>query len=253
MRIHAAWPVILGLALAAGACRREERAAAPLSVAAAASLRELLERAAPLFERAHPGVRLQPSFEASSTLARQIAAGAAFDAFLSADAENVERVRERAQPNTITPFLSNRLALVGRPDLPAPPADPAGLRTLTGKIAVAGPAVPAGKYARTWMRARGLLDALEPRLVNADHVRAALALVEADAADFAFVYATDARVAKRARLLWTAPPAEDPGIVYVAAALRESRHPHAAAFVRWLTEPAFQAEARPLGFSPPGP
>jgi len=253
MRLNRCWPLLLGLVVAPGACRREEPHAAPLSVATAASLRELVERAAPLFERAHPGTRVQPSFEASSTLARQIAAGAAFDAFLSADAENVERVRDRLDAATVAPFLSNRLALVGRPNLPAPPADPAALRALPGKIAVAGPAVPAGKYARAWMRARGLLSDLEPRLVNTDHVRAALALVESDTVDFAFVYATDARVAKRARLLWTAPPGEDPSIVYVAGAVRGARHPQAAAFVRWLTGPEFQAEARALGFSPPGP
>ena len=234
---------------------------APLTIAAASSLRELVLAASEQFAREHPGAPLRASFDASSTLARQIDAGMAFDVFLSADADTAARVRDRLQADTLVPFLENRLALVGRADLQSPPRTPAELLAPTGehagqpkgRIAVAGPAVPAGKYTRAWLASADLLAPLAPRLVDADNVRAALALVEAGAADFAFVYRTDAAVAKRAQLLWVAPEggADDAAaVVYVAAAVAGAP-PRAAAFVRWLQGPAFRALAEQHGFLPP--
>jgi molybdate transport system substrate-binding protein len=58
---------------------------APLSVGAAASLREPIEEIARRFETANPGVRVQPVFGATSELAAQLRAGAPLDLLLSAD------------------------------------------------------------------------------------------------------------------------------------------------------------------------
>jgi len=225
-------------------------AATTLTVAAASSLRELLEGSRAAFLAQHPGAELAFSFEASSTLSRQIEEGAAFDAFLSADAASVDRIGTHLAAGTRRVFLSNRLALVGREGLADPPADPAALAAGTQSVALAGPAVPAGKYARAWLTGKGLLAAIEPRCATADNVRAALALVESGTADVAFVYLTDAKIAKHATLLWTAPPADDPGIAYVAAALA-GRAPLAAGYVAWLGTPEFLRQAEALGFLPP--
>ena len=222
---------------------------AVLRLGVAASLRELVVDTAPAFEQAH-GVALRPSFEASSAIARQIEAGAPLDAFLSADAENVERVRARLDAATVTRFLGNRLALVGRAGLAAAPSRLEELPAHPGRIALAGPAVPAGRYARARLASLGLLDALAARVVVADNVRAALALVEAGAADFAIVYATDARLSQHARLLWTAGDDED-GVAYVAAAVAGAP-PAAAAYVRWLLGAEVQQRAAALGFTGPG-
>ncbi|TAH35109.1 MAG: molybdate ABC transporter substrate-binding protein [Planctomycetota bacterium] len=247
------WHLLCAWALAA--CGRDRPAAAgaavDLTVAAASSLRELLEQTAAAYQAAHPGTTLGFSFDASSALARQIESGAAFDAFLSADAENVERVRGSLQAGSIQPFLSNTLVMVARSGLADAVTSPGQLKGVKGKIALAAPAVPAGRYARAYLTKAQLLAELEPRFVNADNVRAALALVESGAADYAFVYATDARVARDARQVWQAPPEDDPGIVYVAAAVR-GRHAEAAGkYVAWLNSPAFQQAAAALGFLPP--
>jgi molybdate transport system substrate-binding protein len=229
------------------------RSAPPeLSVAAAASLRELLESTREAFAVAHGGARLSFSFEASSTLSRQIEEGGAFGAFLSADAANVDRIAARLQADTRRVFLSNRLALVGRSDLAAPPADPAALAAGSFSLALAGPAVPAGRYARACLERMGLLATLEPRAVVADDVRAALALVESGTVDTAFVYLTDARLAQDARLLWMAPPEDDPGISYVAAAVLDAPA-LARDYVAWLGSEAFLVRAEELGFLRPAP
>jgi molybdate transport system substrate-binding protein len=244
----------------AAAGGRAAAGAVTLHVAAASSLRDVLEDAAPLFTARHGGAPPVFSFDASSTLALQIGEGAAFDVFLSADETSVDRVAARVVPGTRRAFLSNRLALAGRAGLSPAPADPAALveqAAFAGTtVAWAGPAVPAGRYAREWLGAHGLLAPLEARAVNADSVRAALALLQAGAVDCAFVYRTDALVAQDAgvSLLWTAPAADEPRILFVAAALARAEGDAelaARAWLDWLGGQEFLALAERAGFLPP--
>src|SRR5262245_52556219 len=241
------------IVVAALACsKREEAAPTTLTVAAAASLRDLLEESAPKFEAAHPGTKLRFSFEASSTLARRIEAGGDYQVFLSADPENVEKVRKQLDATSIAPFLSNTLVLVAaNAELAAKVKSPEDLRSQTGKIALAGPKVPVGKYARAYLTKKGLLAELEPRIVTADDVRASLAMVEAGSTEFAFVYLTDAKIAKKSVLLWTATGADDPGIGYVGAVVGQSPSPIATQYFAWVRSPEFLTLAEPSGFLPP--
>jgi molybdate transport system substrate-binding protein len=221
-----------------------------LTIAAAASLRELLEGTQPDFEASHEGTKLVFSFEASSTLSRKIEEGGAFDAFLSADATNVDRLADRVDASTRRVFLSNKLVMVGRSDLASPPADPAALAAGSWSIALAGTAVPVGKYVRAYLDRKGLAAALAPRIATAEDVRASLALVEAGTVDVSFVYLTDAKIAKQAKLLWTARAEDDPGISYVAAVVKGAQ-PAARTYVEWLGSAAFLAKAEALGFVRP--
>lgn len=238
-----------------------------LSLAAASSLRDLLERTLPEFRPAGRALDLRVSYAASSTLSRQIEEGARFDVFLSADAFNLDRLGPLVDSSTRRVFLGNTLVLVGRAGLEPPPADPAALAGRPLSVALAGPAVPAGRYARAWLEQAGLLAALESRLVVADSVRATLALVESGAADCGFVYLTDARAARHAQLLWSAPPGagaragtsagtsagqgSGAEIAYVAAALGASTSPWADAFLDWLGGETCLAAALEAGFLPP--
>lgn len=221
-----------------------------LTIAAAASLRELLESTAADFSAAHDGAQLAFSFEASSTLSRKIEQGGAFDVFLSADTANVDRLQDHIVPATRRVFLGNKLVMVVRSDLASPPADPAALAAGTWSVALAGPAVPAGKYARAYLERKGLMASLAARISQADDVRAALALVEAGTVDTAFVYLTDAILAKDARLLWIAPAEDDPGTSYVAVVVHGAK-PAAVSYVEWLRSESFLAKAEALGFLRP--
>lgn len=218
-----------------------------IRIAAASSLRELMEDSRSAFVRRFPDVAIRFSFDASSALARQIEASDAFDVFLSADADTVERVRARLEAESITPFLGNELVMVASEHADAGLTEPTRLVAAAGKIALAGEAVPAGKYARAMLARMGLLDALAPRIVSGDNVRSTLALVESGAADFGFVYATDAAIAKKAKPVWKAPAEFDPGVTYVAAVVAGAREP-ARDYVRWLLESEFQAVAVARGF-----
>lgn len=222
-------------------------ATATLTIGAASSLKELCESTAAKFEKTHPGTELTFSFDASSTLSRQIEAGSPYAALLSADAANVDRLAARIDAGSRVKFLSNRLVVVLRSDLTAKITSADSLKELPGKLALGGEAVPVGKYARAYLTKKGLLDALQPKIVSGDNVRAALALVEAGAADAAIVYATDAKVATKAQLAFEVPAADDPGPEYFAAAVAGAP-PAGRDYVKWLLSSEFQEAAGKLGF-----
>lgn len=222
--------------------------AGTLSVGAASSLRDLLEHAAPDFEAEHPGRTLAFSFEASSTLARQVEAGAPFDVILSADELSLERIASRVDSASTRPFLANRLALVARAGRGQGVTRPRQLVEHASKIAVAMPAVPAGRYARDWLALHGLLDVLEPRFVLARNVRATLALVASGAVDFGFVYLSDQRTAANVELCWSAAAGEPPRIAYVGACVAGAS-PAGGELLEWLAQVGFQDAAERHGFT----
>ena len=229
------------------ACADSE-ASEPFTVGAAASLRDLLEATTDDFVAASPGSRPSFAFAASSTIARQIAAGAPIDVFVSADGALLEQAGPRVRPDEARRVFGNRLALVGRST--APKVDkPEELLRVGGSIAVAATSVPAGKAAREELRRLGLFESLSERLVSADHVRAALSLVESGQADYGFVYVTDARAAKRSVTLWEADLGPASRISYLGVGVNDTnRGERVRAYLDFFASSPFRERARSLGF-----
>jgi molybdate transport system substrate-binding protein len=226
-------------------------AAETLRVGAASSLREAADASARSFEALHPEVEVEVSYGASSVLAAQLRAGAPLDVLLSADAALAAELHRADIVRTPRVFARNRLVVVARRDL-APfisAADLAGpgLR----RIAVPHAAVPVGRYARGWLEDRGLLEALLPRLVATEHARATLIAVDQGHVDAAIVYATDAALARRARVVWEIPPGEQPEILYAAAVAHDARDAALGdAFVALLTSGAGREHLVRARFAP---
>ncbi len=214
---------------------------------AAASTTNALQELGPAFTKA-TGHEVEFAFGASSDLARQATAGAPADAFLSADAvrlDTLERVG-LVQPGTRVDLLSNRLVVVVPAEAKGALAGPGDLKAVK-RLALADPAaVPAGVYAKGWLEKAGLWKALEPKVVPALDVRAALAAVESGRVDAGVVYATDAAQSKKVRVAFAVPDTDAPRIVYPVAALAKGKAPEAGrAFVRFLqTEGARKVFAR---------
>ena len=188
-------------------------------VFAAASLAGPLETVVTYFE-AETGHDVTVSYGASSTLARQVAAGAPADVVFLAneawmDHLHVEGVLDVGSRHTL---LSNRLVLIGNAR-EATRATLADLRPDPGdRLALAlTEAVPAGIYARAALEASGRWEALQPHVVETDNVRAALQLVALGAARFGIVYATDAAAEPRVQVLAEIPETLHPPIRYPAA------------------------------------
>jgi molybdate transport system substrate-binding protein len=251
-RARPIWLTLLsGLCLLAPAAAADE-----LVVAAAVSLREPLSEIARQYEAGHPGERARLSFGASSVLAVQVQAGAPIDVFISADERIVDLLEAEGLVLGEDRFtlVSNRLVVIAAQGLHFPLAGPEDLaRPEVRWIAIAQISAPVGRYARAWLTRRGLLERLEPRIVPTAHARATLAAVDYGDADAAIVYATDARVARSARLAFEIPDGEQPRIVYTAARPRDARRPEAAErFLSHLRSPAAREILRTAGFATPG-
>lgn len=218
-------------------------------VFAAASLAGPFDAIAAQFE-ADTGHRITLSYGGSSSLARQLAAGAPADVIVLANAAWMDDLDARGAllPGSRTTLLSNRLVLIAR----ATEAGAATLDTLRlgpgDRLALAlTEAVPAGLYARAALEAIGRWDSLRPHVVEADNVRAALQLVALGAARYGIVYATDAAVEPRVRVLAEIPEALHPPIRYPVA-VTATGGPTAADFARALTAPFAQEIFRNAGF-----
>jgi len=223
---------------------------APL-VLAAASLQESLNAAADAWARLGH-TRPVLSFAASSALARQVAAGAAADLFISADEPWMDDVQRRGLivPGSRANLVGNRLVVVQPATATAPGAVPLSRLLASGRVALADPAsVPAGRYAQASLTRLGLWDAVAPRVVRGENVRAALALVERGAAEWGLVYATDARASQRVRAVRMLPAASHPPIRYPLARLRSSTSADAEGFRRFLLSKAGKAIFARFGFT----
>ncbi len=241
--------VLAVLAVAAPAARAET-----VTVLAAASLTDAFEALGRAWAAGgNPPVRF--SFAASSALARQIEQGAPADVFASADEQWMDWLAERRLVVTATRVspIGNRLALV----VPAASAATVDLRPgfdLTallgrdGRWVTGDPAsVPVGRYAQQALTSLGAWEAARTRLVRAENVRAALALVERGETPAGIVYTTDAAVSRGVRVAGVFPEDSHPPVTYPMALVRDGAA--ARRVLAFLTGP----EARPVyerfGFS----
>ena len=204
---------------------------------AAASLSDALQDLARDYER-RTGDVIVFNFAGSSLLARQIALGAPADLFLSADEEKVRGLGRLVKRQAVV--LSNTLVIVSNASIDEP-AD------LIGKsVALAEEHVPAGIYAREWLRRVGLWDRVAPKVIPTANVRGALAAVTSGNVDAAIVYATDA---PHARVAYRITRNDGPRIAYPFALLTDAKP--AARFYDYLRSPAAMRVFARYGFLKP--
>lgn len=156
-----------------------------LTVAAASSLRLVMPELETAFTAHHPEAPLRVIFGASGKLATQILNGAPYDIFLSADDVYPQRlVDEDAAVSPPVLYASGRLVLWHKD----PAVGPLQPEVLAGaeirRIAIAQPRhAPYGRRAAEALKALGLWQRVEPRLVYGENIGQTTAMVESGAAD----------------------------------------------------------------------
>ncbi|WGU41951.1 MULTISPECIES: molybdate ABC transporter substrate-binding protein [unclassified Phenylobacterium] len=226
--------------------------AAPVTVFAAASLKNALDEVGVEYEKAGGEARF--SYAASSAIARQIEQGAPADVYVSADSDWMNYLAERKLIVAASrrDLLTNRLALIAPADskvaLKVGKGMPLAKALGSGRLAVAGPDVPAGKYARASLTALGAWDSVSGKLVQAENVRAALQFVARGETPLGIVYDTDAKVEPKVRIVGLFPDGSHPKIVYPAALVASSKNPDAAKFLAFMRTPKAAAVFRKYGF-----
>lgn len=207
-------------------------------VFAAASLTNALNDIGAQWQKqGHP----QPSlaYGASSTLAKQIEAGAPADLFVSADLTWMDYLDARGKIISATRvnLLGNTLVLIvpkGRRFTVEmkPGFDIAN--AFKGKLCTGEPGVvPVGIYAKQSLEALGWWAALKGRIVGTDDVRTALAFVERGECAAGIVYATDAKISRKVETLTTFADDTHKPIIYPFALVADAR-PEAQAFLEHL-------------------
>lgn len=167
-----------------------------LTISAAASLTDALEEISPIFETAHPEIKLTFNFGSSGSLQKQIEQGAPADLFLSAADKNMQELIDNNYilEGYSKQLLTNELVLITGKDEKVDISSEADLTNSEIKVIAIGipESVPAGSYAKEALENLALYDTLLPKLVQAKDVRQVLQYVETGNADAGFVYKTDA-------------------------------------------------------------
>jgi len=242
----------IGGAFAAPAASAQEQT---LTVFAAASLKNALDDTNAAFTKA-AGVKVTASYEASSALAKQIEAGAPADVFISADLRWMDYVAQKnlIKADSRVNLLGNKLVLIAPKDSKLDRVtigDGFDIAKLAGdgRIAVADvKAVPAGLYAKAALEKLGAWAAAEPKLAQAENVRATLAFVARGETPLGIVYATDAKIEPKVKIVGVFPDDSYPPVIYPVAATATSK-PAALRYLQFLRGNEAKAIFEKYGFS----
>ncbi|MCB2148360.1 MAG: molybdate ABC transporter substrate-binding protein [Deltaproteobacteria bacterium] len=198
------------------------------------------------------------SFASSSTLAKQIASGAPADVYLSANKKWMDFLEEKnfIDKATRVDLLGNRIVLIA-PSKSSIQAlevngklDLAALLGSEGRLSMGDPDhVPAGMYGKKAMESLNLWDKVKDRLAPMKDVRAALVLVERAEAPLGQVYATDAAISNKVRVVGLFPLDSHPPIVYPVAAVAGGKISGAKLFLEFLRSQEARAIFEKYGFN----
>lgn len=200
-----------------------------LIIFAAASTTNVMQEVVHKFEIDHE-CKLKLVLASSSTLAKQIANGAPSDIYISANKYWMDYLEKRKvfSSKDRFDFLSNRIVFIspkGSPltELPVDPKLDLGLYLKEGRLSMGDPLhVPVGIYAKQAFKSLGIWNKIKKRIAPARDVRAALSLVEQGEVSLGVVYATDAAISSKVKIVGWFPENSHSPILYPAAMIQKS-------------------------------
>ena len=230
-----------------------------LTIAAASDLQGVMPEVVDAFERATGG-QARVVFGSSGNFFTQIANGAPFDLFFSADIDYPQRLEKAGltTPGTLFEYATGRLVLWSLKGTPVDLGQ--GLRALlvpsVRRVAIANPDhAPYGRAAVAALRHAGLYDQLRSKLVMGENVSQAAQFVQSGNAEVGILALSVTRIAAVAALGQSVllPPESYPPIAQAAVILSASRQQAAARrFLDVFKTPAVGAVLRRFGFEAPG-
>ncbi len=235
--------------------------AGTLTIFAAASLTDAFTAIERDLEAGNPGLDIVYNFAGSQALATQLAQGAAADVFASANLAQMDAATANGNvAGEPVVFVRNELAIV------VPAANPAGIETPADlardgiKLVLAGPEVPAGRYAREAIclmggdaatYGSGFVEGAAANIVSEEEdVRDVLAKVELGEADAGIAYASDALAGGEAVATIAIPAGVNRIADYPIAAVAGGDEALAETFIGYVLGPDGQAALAEAGFAP---
>ena len=250
--------VAMGALFGSLGCSAHEGDPNELWVFAAASLSESFSALAAAFEAEQPDLRVRLHTAGSAQLVLQLREGARADVFASADEASMfallehlrtaDSARAKVTTEGIAPqsqvFAQNRLALLVAAGNPLKLSQLSDLGRPELRFAMAGPQVPAGRYAR---QALALAQVEARSRSDEASVRGVVQKVLLGELDAGIVYSTDRVGPASALELLPIPAAFQPEIRYPIVALSPAS-PSARAFVAFVLSDSGQSILSAHGF-----
>jgi len=234
MAICRAVPLAIALVLPRLAQPAPERSVA---VAVAANLKPAFEEIAARFRTAHRGSDVKATFGASGSFFAQIANGAPFHLFLSADAEFPAKIVQKGLADGAAFTYAYGKLVVWVPNGTNLGLDANGLAALADpsvkRIAIANPEVaPYGRAAKAALEKAGLYEKLRHRLVTGENVSQTAQFVQSGNAQAGFIPLSLART----------PPLSEEGRGWLVPASSYERIEQAGVVIRGVKEAALARE-----------
>jgi len=224
--------------------------AADVQVAVAANFTEPAREIAERFER-RTGHKAVLSFGSSGQFFTQIANGAPFEVFLSADVERPLKAEADglAVPSSRFTYATGRLVLWSRDPKRVDTRGQVLSQGRFDKIAIADPKVaPYGQAAVETLRKLGLYDRVRPRIVQGASITQAYQFASTGAAELGLV-ALSQVVTEKGGSRWVVPATLHTPIDQQAVVLKTgARNPAATAFAAFLKTSEAKAVIRKYGY-----
>lgn len=219
----------------------------------AASMTDVFKEIISTFSKEHPDAKVLPNFASSGSLAKQINQGAPAHIYVSANPKWMKFLVENEviAKGTDHIFAYNKLVFVAPKKTTIKKLEEVKNLSL---IAIGSPeSVPAGQYAKQAMEATTIYANLvsEKKLVMAKDVRQALLYADRGEVDGAFVYKTDALLARNANILFTVPDTLYNRVAYPLALTSAGvKNKTAQIFYEFMATPDTVTILKKYGFEP---
>ncbi len=223
-----------------------------LIVSAAASMQNVLQEIAFLYNQKYPQAKIVFNFGSSGSLQHQIEQGAPVDIFISAAPEQMNdlAVQKLLLGGTRQNLVKNQMVLIV-PKKSRSIDDFSDLAdTSVGQIALGEPtSVPAGRYAQEILTKLNIIDVVKSKAVYGKDVRQVLNYVATGNTDAGIVYRTDALDVPEVEIVDTASENAYSQVVYPVAIVKDSQHQrNAQQFLHFLFTAEAQAAFEGYGF-----
>lgn len=199
-----------------------------LHVAAAASLTDAMKELAEIYQQEHPEIKITFNFGSSGALQQAIENGGETDLFFSAARKQMDALEksDNLAAGTRRDLLENEVVLI------VPQEGGLGLKSFNDlnspelkHIALGEPkGVPVGQYTEEILAQLGLWEQVQKKAVYGSDVRQVLAWVASGEADCGVVYATDAVIEPKVKVVAQAPQGSHKPVIYPAAVIKSSKH-----------------------------
>ena len=226
---------------------------APITIAAAADLKYVLDSLVTIFNRQHPQSRATVVYGSSGKFYEQLSHDAPFDIFFSADSDYPRRLQQaRRTAGAPVPYALGRLVLWSKK------LDPSvlGVKTLltpqVRHIAIANPAhAPYGRKAEEVLRTYKLYDQLKPKLIFGENIGQTAQYAATGAADvgvLAYSLALSPELRRAGKFYLIPATAHTPLQQSFVVLKRASGNATAAAFAAFMASPVAMKALRKYGF-----